>query len=1274
MKRICIRLFLLFGVTAGLFLTAGPAPLLAQTSTGRIIGTVRDQTGGAIIGATVTVTDTQRNTSRTLTTDRSGAFLAPNLTPSTYNVRVEYAGFRQFVRQNVSVGVAADTTLDIELEPGEQTQTITVTEQVPLIDTQTATLGGTLSNDVINELPIAGRNFQNLMELRPGVVQQLGNNSNGGGPNAVNGLRAESSINYSVDGVFGIDPYTGQSVINNIGVNGDAASILPPDAIQEYNQQFNPKAEYGFKAGSSVAVGLKSGTNVYHGTGYSFFRNDAMDARNHYNTKDQPKINMDLKQFGGTFGGPVVKDKLFFFMGYEQQLVDYGNASSQNIPFTDPSMLTCANIATGTLASCTPAGMAYKDHLILSCIGLRDNGTPLSPRSLALAGLNSNCTPTGSYPGNLFIAHGGNSTEYFPNAQTHVLSLGSLAKVDFHASDKHNLSGFLFWGEGDRKDGLVGGGPLIPDWRTHFLQHSRMAAATWTWLVSPSVVNSFRTGWSVLDQPSRGLDVSNSNQPCVSSPIVPGSGAACNGIPTGATNPYNFGLPAITFTDFHTAGSRQTEFQGPGHVLEIADDVSYLLGEHSLKFGGGIMYQSFSGGIWLDGKGTFTFGRGSDDGVAAFLAGQNIISTATQSILQLDPGDNGFPGISDATRLYGNPNAVSLRSTYSLFVQDDWRVMPRVTLNLGLRYDYSTPLHGADNLLGSWDPNFGMIQEGFSTNRLYKGDNRNFSPRVGFVWDINGNGKTVLRGGASLIYDLVTLRSFLEVGNDLGLGGVPTAFVIGCSGPIVPSDPNDPAASESINADGVSTNCLGSLTTSGGSRAVGAVDFNTDSGTLGAIDWEGNPIFPSRTGGFNCNLNITIDGVQGTPCQIGAVDRNLKSPYVETWNLSLQHSFGGNVVLDVAYVGNRGVHLLGKTDPNQPLDGSGWAGQGGQAGCDAAYATYLANPAVPKAFSTFQGKCGNRPNTEDINASRPYATKFPYLSTITQMGNYDWSNYDGLQTSVSMRNFHGVSGLIGYTWSHALEVSPNNNSGLPVDSYNRNLDYGAGSNDIRHRFTMGLNYDLPGSDMGHGLLRGWRLAGNFKAQTGNPITPTFNKDFAGTARGGNTTHFDAFGDPADFHPDRNNDPANLPKFFGDITKANAGVNNADCKAHAASEAMLAAWGCWVQGSYVLTPPQLGTYGNYGKGTLRGYSFWNIDFSVAKTHTITERFSAEFRAQIFNLLNHPLLGDPTGTRSGIRMQSSGGFYKTFRTADVLANNPYLGSGGARRMELGIKLIF
>ena len=294
------RLALLLGVTAGLLFTPGHGPLFAQTATGRILGTVHDQTAGAIIGATVTVTDTQRGTTRTLTTDRSGAFLAANLTPSNYTVRVEYTGFRAFVRENVNVGVAQDSTLDVVLQPGEQTQTITVTEQLPLINTQTATLGGTLSNDVITELPIAGRNYQNLMELRPGVVQQLGNNSNGGGPNAVNGLRAESSINYSVDGVLGIDPYTGQSVINNIGVNGDAASILPPDAIQEYNQQFNPKAEYGFKAGSSVAVGLKSGTNAFHGTAYSFFRNDALDARNYYNTKDQPKINMDLKQFGGT--------------------------------------------------------------------------------------------------------------------------------------------------------------------------------------------------------------------------------------------------------------------------------------------------------------------------------------------------------------------------------------------------------------------------------------------------------------------------------------------------------------------------------------------------------------------------------------------------------------------------------------------------------------------------------------------------------------------------------------------------------------------------------------------------------------------------------------------------------------------------------------------------------------------------------------------------------------------------------------------------------------
>jgi hypothetical protein len=323
-------------------------PMFAQTANGRILGSVKDQTGGTIAGAMVTVTDVARGLARNVTTDEAGAYLATNLIPGTYTVKATFMGFQAFERTNIALGVGQDLFVDVVLQPGAQTQTVTITEELPLVNTTSATLGGTLNNQTITDLPISGRNYVNLLELRPGTVLTLGNDSNGGGSASTNGLRSESSNSYAIEGLSGIDPYTGQSVTNLIGVNGDAATLLPLDAIQEFNQQFNTKAEYGSKAGSSVAVGLKSGTNSLHGTAYGFFRNTATDAKNYFNPYDsvngQPQaidIGGSQRQFGGTVGGPIKKDKLFFFAGYEQMHLDVGSPRAIDAFFTDPGMLNC---------------------------------------------------------------------------------------------------------------------------------------------------------------------------------------------------------------------------------------------------------------------------------------------------------------------------------------------------------------------------------------------------------------------------------------------------------------------------------------------------------------------------------------------------------------------------------------------------------------------------------------------------------------------------------------------------------------------------------------------------------------------------------------------------------------------------------------------------------------------------------------------------------------------------------------------------------------------
>src|SRR5579863_6718609 len=311
-------------------LLAVSLPAFSQTVTGRLLGTVADQSGAAVAGATVVLTDVQRGTSRTVLTDESGNYVAPELQPGTYKVRAEAKGFKTVERPNIPVEVGTDLRVDITLPAGSVSETVVVTDEVPLIDTTSSTLGGTLSNAQINDLPLNGRNYENLLQLRPGVMRYPGG---GFSTTSTNGLRAEDNA-YFVEGLFNSEPFSGQAIINGAGIAGDSATILPIDAIQEFNVQENPAAEYGWKPGAVINVGLKSGTNAFHGTAFAFGRDGAMDARNYFNAAPAAKTSRTLEQFGGTFGGAIVKDKAFFFGAYEGQRYDVGNSYSVSTPST----------------------------------------------------------------------------------------------------------------------------------------------------------------------------------------------------------------------------------------------------------------------------------------------------------------------------------------------------------------------------------------------------------------------------------------------------------------------------------------------------------------------------------------------------------------------------------------------------------------------------------------------------------------------------------------------------------------------------------------------------------------------------------------------------------------------------------------------------------------------------------------------------------------------------------------------------------------------------
>src|SRR6202050_2420671 len=463
-------------VRLGLLLLTGP--VFSQTSTGRILGDVRDSSDALIVGASVEITDVQRGVTRSLETDSAGQYVAPDLEPGIYKVTVTKGGFKRFERTNVQLEVATDARIDVVLQPGEATQTVVVNEEVPLLNTTSSTLGGTLSNNEINDLPLDGRNYENLLQLRPGVMRYPGG---GFSTTSTNGLRAEDNA-YFVEGLFNSEPYSGQAVINGAGIAGDSATILPIDSIQEFNVEELPPAEFGWKPGAVVNVGLKSGTNSLHGTAFAFGRDgNVFDARNYFNCASNPcaygqspspKNPRTLEQFGGSFGGAIVKDKAFFFGAYEGQRYDVGNSYSVSTPTTvslpTPATPTCTSVA-GDCANSIPDAIA----------DLIANHVPISAASQLISGCTVSASGAVTCKGTGFPINNTQSIDVVQGFPNDVGVDNALGKVNFNISQTNSISGMYFYGN---NNGTVEDFPeLQSQWRSKIHTRAQVVGGNWIW-------------------------------------------------------------------------------------------------------------------------------------------------------------------------------------------------------------------------------------------------------------------------------------------------------------------------------------------------------------------------------------------------------------------------------------------------------------------------------------------------------------------------------------------------------------------------------------------------------------------------------------------------------------------------------------------------------------------------------------------------------------------------------------------------------------------------
>jgi hypothetical protein len=686
-----------------------------QTFRGTILGTVTDTSGAAVSGATVSVKNTGTGLLRTVNTGDDGSYSAPELPIGTYSVTVEKSGFKVGLVNGISVEVSTERRADVVLQPGDVSQTVEVSgDTLPQVESTSNTLGGIIESTVVTNLPVNGRDYQKLIFLVPGVAgspDQITDSPGSYGIFSVNGARGRSN-NFLLDGTDMNDGYRNDPAINEAGVFGTPATILPIEAIAELRVLSNFEAEYGRSAGGVVNIVTKSGTNDIHGTGFEFLRNNALDARNFFNQVGSPQNPFHNNQFGGAIGGPIRRDKTFFFVDYEAMREKGAESSTACVP-------TAQDIATATAA----------------------NGGPVNPVIAALLAKNPWPAP------NL----GGSCLTDGIDGQTPVTANVSLAtpfsnrvdsaivKIDHNINEKNLLTGRYYIGDSSQSFplALVGGG-LVPGYNTATPTRVQLISISYVSTITPSVVSEVRLGWNRFaegffpqdrnfDPTSIGLDT-----------LDPSSGNA---------SPYNFGLPKISISGLAPIGADNGDpRQRVDTNWHYIDNISWKHGKHDIRFGYEFRRTSISQIFNRGFRGSLAFSTTTDSTTGL------VTATGLQEFLAGTP--------TGGSQRQGNTNRNTVENSHAGYIQDSYRWKKNVTLNFGLRYDYFGIMQEKQGNFTNVDTATGLgVLVGQS--RLYQPDYNNWGPRVSLAWDVTGKGKTVIRAGYGIFYDAFSQDMFM---------------------------------------------------------------------------------------------------------------------------------------------------------------------------------------------------------------------------------------------------------------------------------------------------------------------------------------------------------------------------------------------------------------------------------------------------------------------------------------------------------------------------------
>jgi len=838
----------------------------AQVESGKIVGTVKDTSGAVIPNAAIHVSETQTNVARETKTDSNGEYVVTELKSGEYTVTVEHEGFKRAMQAAFKLDVNQVVRVDISLAVGSVSEEVVVTAAAPLIESETSSLGQVIEQGRVHDLPLDGRNFIELTYLTPGVnqgptagytVQQGGipEDQRGNASIQVNGLTATNN-NFLLNGFDNNEQQIGIEVIQ--------PSI---DAIQEFKVQTNNFGADIGRGGAVVNVVLKSGTNQFHGSAFEFLRNSALDAKNYFDSSSQPIAPFKQNQFGGTFGGPIVKNKTFFFADYQGTRIRQAQTYVSVVPplserggnFTDlltgQTFSPCPNPSgadpffdTGTIFdpftnhdyTCTdgvtnvvlrnPVQYKGQINVLPPCSGSGD-GACLDPTALKLVQLFP--SPNRSLAAGNYLSNpvSSNNQDAFDIRGDHLLSAKNNLALTFSFNNVHAFVPDPFPGE-------AGGG----NFTGHITNLARSAGISDVHTFTPNKINEFKIGYSrYVVQAIQNF----SGQPISQQFGIPGIFDPNNAAATG-------GLPSIQFSSLSPLGSTDwfPEFLNENNY-QYLDAFTYVRGRHSLKFGADVRRRLHGFFQTQNARGDMAFDELFTSDLTTDTGG-----SALASFLM------GYP-----TSAYrdGQKGSFGMRWTeFSAYIMDDFQATPKLTLNLGLRYDLFTPPVEQENRLANFDFSSGQFvsptMSGVSASGNVQTDHNNFGPRIGFAW-MPRNDKTVLRGGFGIFYDVQADQ------NDAELAYNPTGLFF-------------------------SQNIFNPATTPSMRLSTG---YPT-------------PVYPT---------------LQNPAGRASAAFFNNRTTYIEEWNLNVERALSQSMALQVAYVGTRGVKLAflsNRNQPTQPLD------------------------------------------------------------------------------------------------------------------------------------------------------------------------------------------------------------------------------------------------------------------------------------------------------------------------------------------------------------------